>query len=298
MPLRLNTFSGFGASGPYPITPPSGAILDGKTAPLMAYSTRLLFSDWGSAVIRLRRGSDNAEDDFFGDLDGNLANAGSDDPDTWASSSTLYIRTWYDQSGNGWDMNQSSAGNQPRLEVPGANNFSQGYAMRNIINNTVLNAGNVTGISGAAGLTVLMMLSNVTLDILNSHISKHAGGTDGSFHIGSDTGGAGRFDCLVITSGRVDLETSYSITVNEPHMTELVYNGTTIQGYINTVDYGSVAQTGNIKTVSGDLLLAGLDGFQAYRTNAHYAETILWASALGDTEREEIRDAMTAFWDA
>lgn len=68
----------------------------------------------GGNVIRARRSSDNAESDFTAaDIDaGNLT--------SWAGSGDAFVRTWYDQSGNNRNANQTSASSQPQIVDSGS----------------------------------------------------------------------------------------------------------------------------------------------------------------------------------
>jgi len=89
-------------------------IYPGATA---AYSLRNLQGRSGknSAVVRVRRSNDNAEQDFTATevSDGTLAawvGAGDDG----------FVRTWYDQSGNGRNATQTTTANQPQIISSGA----------------------------------------------------------------------------------------------------------------------------------------------------------------------------------
>ena len=77
----------------------------------------------GGNVIRARRSSDNAEDDFtVADIEaGNLG--------SWAGSGDAFVRTWYDQSGNGQDATQTTVSHQPKVIDNGSVILdSNGYA--------------------------------------------------------------------------------------------------------------------------------------------------------------------------
>lgn len=89
-----------------------GYLLDTYSASA-AYSLRKLKTGVTS-VVRVRRSSDNAESDFTADeiTDGTLT--------TWTGANDGFVVTWYDQSGNGNDITQSTAGNQPQLVTSGS----------------------------------------------------------------------------------------------------------------------------------------------------------------------------------
>ena len=78
----------------------------------VAYSLRKLDNSYSGSCIRVRRSSDNAEADIGFDSAGDLDTAAVA---THCGSSTGFVVTWYDQSGNTVDATQSVAGNQPQI---------------------------------------------------------------------------------------------------------------------------------------------------------------------------------------
>ena len=91
-------------------------LLDTYTGAAAAYGLRKLRTAYTGSAIKVRRASDNTEQDigFSGnDLDTTAIS-------TFCSGTTGHIRTWYDQSGNGNDLIQLTAGNQPTIYSGGA----------------------------------------------------------------------------------------------------------------------------------------------------------------------------------
>ena len=82
-----------------------------------AYSLRLLRVLYLGNAIRVRRSSDNAEQDIGfvsnGDLDTTALT-------TFCSGTNGFVTTWYDQSGNGKNATQSTAANQPQIVSSGS----------------------------------------------------------------------------------------------------------------------------------------------------------------------------------
>lgn len=68
----------------------------GSVAPNI-YATRRLVNSYAGAAFRLQRASDNAQMDFYFNNRGDLPRQAIQD---WASSRTISIVTWYEQSGN------------------------------------------------------------------------------------------------------------------------------------------------------------------------------------------------------
>ena len=101
------------ASAPAVIT---GLLLDTlATTTMGAYSFRKLRSAYAGACLRVRRSSDNTE------LDIGFALSAVDTATilSFCGSGSGFITAWYDQSGNGQNMAQAAAANQPRLCLSG-----------------------------------------------------------------------------------------------------------------------------------------------------------------------------------
>jgi len=86
-----------------------GLLLDLYPNASGAYSLRYLSSAYGGAVVRVRRDSDNLEQDFTPSqiTDGTLL--------TFIGVNNGYISIWYDQSGNTINANQTTVTSQPLI---------------------------------------------------------------------------------------------------------------------------------------------------------------------------------------
>jgi hypothetical protein len=90
-------------------------LLDAYPGAAAAYSLRSLSLAYGGSVVRVRRSSDNTEADFTATQvsDGSLAafvGAGNNG----------FVRTWYDQSGNGKNAEQTTTASQPQIVSSGS----------------------------------------------------------------------------------------------------------------------------------------------------------------------------------
>jgi hypothetical protein len=87
-------------------------LLDTYSGAAAAYSVRLLDKDYAGSCIRVRRASDNTEQDIgfttSGDFDTSALT-------TFCTGTNGFIRTWYDQSGNANNLVQTTAANQPKI---------------------------------------------------------------------------------------------------------------------------------------------------------------------------------------
>ena len=133
------------------------------------YSVRYLNSAYTGPLIRVRRSNDNAEQNIGFDSTGNLDETALS---SFVGSNSAFITTWYDQSGNNYNLTQGSATSQPLIvssgtinkvnnksallfdgsndfldstatELPGV--FSSGFIMTAVINPTNINAGSTSG---------------------------------------------------------------------------------------------------------------------------------------------------------
>jgi hypothetical protein len=103
-------------------TLPEPYLLDTYSGAVAAYSLRKLSSAYNGAAIRVRRSSDNTEQDI-GFLNNGL--------DTMALTSFVsghsgFVTVWYDQSGNGANALETVIGYQPRISLSGVTEQQNG----------------------------------------------------------------------------------------------------------------------------------------------------------------------------
>ena len=104
--------------------PAGGAtlLLDDYPGALYAYSVRKLRSAYAGSALRVRRSSDNAEQDigFVGnDLDTSALT-------TFCSGTNGFVKIWYDQTANATDAAQTTTANQPTIVSSGVINTVSG----------------------------------------------------------------------------------------------------------------------------------------------------------------------------
>jgi hypothetical protein len=95
---------------------PYVGLLDTYPNAAAAYSVRLLKSDYTGNAIRVRRSSDNAEQNI-GFSGGNLDTTSLT---SFCSGTNGFVTTWYDQSGNARNATQTTAANQPQIVSSGS----------------------------------------------------------------------------------------------------------------------------------------------------------------------------------
>ncbi len=117
------------------IAPTQSIPLDEVAGATLAVGLRRLRTAYTGSALRLRRSSDNGEQDFGfagNDLDVNAIS-------TWLNGASGYCTKLYDQSGNGGDVSQTSVAAQPLLVISGINNnpslrFTTTQSMFNAVN--------------------------------------------------------------------------------------------------------------------------------------------------------------------
>jgi hypothetical protein len=91
-------------------------LLDGYPNAAAAYSLRKLRDAYTGSAIRVRRASDNTEQDI-GFVNNVLDTASVT---SFCSGTNGFVTTWYDQSGNGRNATQTTAANQPQIVSSGS----------------------------------------------------------------------------------------------------------------------------------------------------------------------------------
>ena len=102
VPINIGTIGKFNISD---------LLLDTYTGAAAAYSLRRLSGSYTGSSIEVRRASDNATLDI-GFVNNELDTATLS---TFCSGTNGYVTTWYDQSGNGNDAEQTTAASQPKI---------------------------------------------------------------------------------------------------------------------------------------------------------------------------------------
>ena len=106
-----------------PIKPPAfTGLLNDYSGAAAAYSLRLLDNTYSGNAIKVRRSSDNAEQDIAF-VNNELDTASLE---TFAGAGDAFVTTWYDQSGSGNDATQTTASAQPKIVSSGSTILENG----------------------------------------------------------------------------------------------------------------------------------------------------------------------------
>jgi len=97
-------------------------LLNNYSGAAAAYSLRRLDGQYSGSAVRVRRASDNAEQDIaFVNNELDTATL-----ESFASSTDAFVTTWYDQSGNGVDAENANASSQPQIVSSGSTILENG----------------------------------------------------------------------------------------------------------------------------------------------------------------------------
>ena len=227
-------------------TPPAALLLDTYTGASAAYSLRLLRTAYTGNCIRVRRSSDNAEQDF-----GFVANVlDTASLLTFCGVGNGFVTTWYDQSGNANNGTQATAANQPQIVVSGVVNNIGGKPMMTTFNKQLTNTQTNTATqatfsafqnetSGNDAAYILPMMT--VLSSIYAGVCQSGSGASPSENFGTPSYyGNG----TLLTSTRAALSTAFR--TGNKSLSSIIGGGTTTSG--RNLQYAVGTFSGNFKT--------------------------------------------------
>lgn len=160
----------------YAITPVQSAYkpLDLVGSSKVAYGLRLLRNAYSGNLIRVRRSSDNAEQDI-GFVGQNLDIASLM---SFVGSGSGYVTTWYDQSGNSKNLTQTTTSAQPRIVNAGVLETINGLPTVYFdgSNDHLLNSAMTGFISGSDITSVMVASTHASSPIWGRYVVLHKTG--------------------------------------------------------------------------------------------------------------------------
>lgn len=248
------------------------ALLDQFPGAAAAYSLRNLVGTSNPNVVRVRRSSDNTEQDFTAAqvTDGTLT--------TFCGAGNGFVRTWYDQSGNSKNLEQITNASQPLI-------VNAGTLVTNSGKPSILYSGSALNLSASNVLTLngLGSFSLISVTEPNQPLSINGqksavifleNGTWGAvFHQPATNGlrfrfGTGQFNTDRLVSGT--FANLISLTFKEASAEYAFVNGTA--STLTTAALGSIANTTSTLNV-------GLAESYTYYTGK-VSEVIVYSSSL------------------
>jgi hypothetical protein len=217
----------------------SSILLDNYSGAAAAYSLRKLNSDYIGSAIRVRRSSDNAEQNIGFNTSGDLDTSSLL---SFVGVGSGMVTTWYDQSGNSKNATQTTASHQPQIVINGSLVTQNGKPAL-YFNGDMLSTSRVFSTSN---FSVFGSISGSSGQVDSVILAQHTGNADlGRTVFMSPNNEASPYDKLktFFNNG-----TSYSIKSNTS-----VFNGSTSLLSVNSDGSGNTYQFVN-STLVGSLM--------------------------------------------
>lgn len=264
-----------------------------------AYSVRKLILGYTGSAIRVRRSADSLEADI-----GFLASGELNTPallSHCSGTNSCFIRTWYDQSGNGRHATQTTTTRQPRIVNSGSLETQNTKATLVALGTsgllTPLTIGQlVSGTSAAtAGFSALVVFrqSSATSSVIfaanggaNDRVLCHATWSDGNtyFDIANATAGSGRVSANI---GNYSALTQLTLLRNGTNQSVFRNGASSISGTM-TGTVPSTASTTPFAIFNYASMGSGLIG--------SISEIIFFRSALSTTDRQALQTSQRNYF--
>lgn len=267
---------------------PYSYLLDLYPTTGFAYSFRKLSSTYAGSCVRVRRSSDNTESDI-GFVNNYLDTATLK---TFVSTNNGFITKWYDQSGGGYDVLQSTATAQPSLVTSGVINYTNGKICAQMNGSTmylkstasfssvatsisfssVMFDKRSTGVSGTYNYQWAIGTPNTTGN--KAFISAAQNGFQdwsGNSTLFFGNGYASSSNPRIVTPANIFTDGSQNIWIGGLNSTSnfLKLNGSNVSTSVNN--------TGNVASAGGTVAL-GSDNSAGNFSNEYFQEVVMWQS--------------------
>jgi hypothetical protein len=261
---------------------PAVNTLDSYTTSLWGlYSLRHLRTAYAGSCIRVRRSSDNAEQDIGFTVAGFLDVASML---TFVGANSGFIRTWYDQSAAGNNIGQSTAANQARIVNAGAVDLGVVFDGSNDYLISVNNSGTPSafttyfrGTATSAG-TVLVHLEHNSADTGNNVASYRGTASVTYLNVAEATISRAAVTFNTIPAGQIVTSVTDKTLVGATNIDKMYSGGIVLPG--TSVNNTAVATTTylakqwSVGSRNGTLAWAGYLHTLAIYETAHAAATI------------------------
>lgn len=267
--VTVSNASGTGTAKTDAVTPSFTGILDSVPTAAAAFSVRRLRAGYTGPSLRVRRSTDNTQQDIGFTIGGNLDKAALT---SFCGSATCYVTIWYDQSASGRTLTRTTTASQPRivdagtLELLGTRPAPRFYGAQSMSTNPPPNADEFTVSLTAAERNrnnnfIFRLLGGTT-----TFVRAHLPWSDGNviFDVGGNT-------------APYRIQTSWTVPIGTPAV----------------VSFQNSASAGTRSVfVNGSLFLSGT-GFAApagdflvgFNYDGHLPEFIFFSSSISSSNR-------------
>lgn len=270
--------------------------LSSSTPAVGAYSIRKLSSSYAGSALRIRRSSDNAEQDIAflasGDLDTSALKS-------FVGSGSGFVRTWYDQSGVNNHIQQASQANQPMLVNNGTIIRQNNRPVIEFSNAAVtfLSTTTATGVAGNAASSMFMA----------TRFTNGGSSADMPFVLGQP-GSNTRIRALYrigngvnagyVTWGNDVQNSTLSLDIRgEMHSFGVVQSGQNLDFFR---DANSVTQTlpSAVGTIQSNVISVGTlqNNTTGFATDMVTGEAVAFVSALGSADRQALQCSQQSYF--
>jgi hypothetical protein len=232
-------------------------LLDTYSGAAAAYSLRKLRTAYTGSAIRVRRASDNTEQNI-GFVNNVLDTSALT---TFCSGTNGFVTTWYDQSGNGYDATQTTAASQPQIVSSGSVILENAKPALNFLTITShLVKLNITSFLGYSHIVVAKPLTTTTDFCHFIGLEQGNGaalGVRATLKLYDFNGGIGNINALNNTIAINEQVLLYSQNIS--NTSELFKNGTSI-----STATGTTATRDDVFLGNGGTALFGTKNIQEY----------------------------------
>lgn len=250
-----------------------------STTPAVAYSTRKLRSAYAGSALRVRRSSDDAEQDIGFDGSGNLDTSALT---AFVGANDGIVVVLYDQSVNANDATQPTVGQAPIIVTSGSVETLNSKATVRYRNTVIAGMGFTVSLSQPTTIALPFIQTSVVAD---AHLTDGVNGFPRQLLTADGVVYRMYANGSVQTGGTVD---------TSQHGFIGVFNGASSVGYID-----------NVSTITGDPGNDGM-GFQFIGCSGagtapisfpgKIPEYIVFASSLGSPDRALLKSSWATYW--
>lgn len=285
---------------PYSETPPAPVPVQvlGLSGAAQAYSLRKVSSaGYTGKAVRVRRSSDDTTSDI-GFTSGALDTASLL---SFAGSGDAFVVTWFDQSGNGRDITQTTASKQPKIVAAGAVVTSGGKPAVTFdgADDILLNTAPVLFAAGAASACVVVSAANPGTQ---KRMWAEASSSSSTQQYGLQQPDVGNSAAMpVMTTAFASTDTTKRGTLptfnGAIHQLSAIDTGATLSQWLDTAtDLNAAAYTRPSETK--DRFAVG--GVSRSGSEANFAMTLseltFWPAALSTADRQSVEASQKSFY--
>lgn len=259
-------------------------LLDNYKGAAAAYSLRSLTYLKGDPVVRVRRSSDSAEQDFTAAqvIDGTLT--------TFCGAGNGFVSIWYDQSVNGNHVSQTTASNQPQIVTNGALNLLNTKPTLVFSNGPFLQASDSTSLR-PVNFTLVTVHKSTDVTTTQIVVSKGNGGSYVSSYTNVIISSTAR--SYISSSGFTEAFANAGSIANGTNY--LQFSGFSGSSVYTSLNGGSNVSTSTALSVgySNGTLRIGRLSEGSYPMKGSISEVILWSSDLQANKSSIVSDINT-----